>query len=270
VPLAGVIGWPIAHSRSPRLHGHWLGRHGIVGGFVPLAVAPEDLRLVLEAMPRMGFVGTSVTLPHKQAVAAHCRVIEPAARRIGAINMLTFTADGIHGANTDAPGFIAALAAGAGFRAHGLRAALIGTGGAARAIAVALADEGLAELRVVGRRPDATAEIAALFGAGGRSVAWSNRADALDGVDLLVQATSLGMTGKEPLDLPLDRLATTALVCDIVYSPRETALLATAAGRGNPTVDGVGMLLHQAVPAFARWFGVTPAVDAALLAAVLG
>ena len=264
--LAGVIGWPVSHSRSPRLHGHWLAALGIDGAYLPLPVRPGDLAIAVRGLQAAGFAGLNVTIPHKQAVMALCDHIDPAAARIGAVNTLVFGPGGVAGSNTDGIGFIANL------RAHGVNPAtgpalLLGAGGAARAIAAALLDAGV-PVSVCNRTPEHAEALAAAL-TGIRLVPWAKRAAALADQALLVNTTQLGMTGQPPLDLPLDGAATGLVVSDIVYAPLETPLLAAARARGLRTVSGIGMLLHQAVPGFAAWFGVTPRVDQALQDAVL-
>lgn len=266
--LAGVIGWPIAHSRSPRLHGHWLARYGIDGHYIPLQVAPEDFEATLALLPRIGFAGANVTLPHKETALALADAVTPLARRIGAANTLRFTEDGIEADNTDAHGFAQnILDALPGWQPR--RVALIGAGGASRAVIAALQDLGAEEIVLANRTRDRAEELAADFAPTVRVVDWQARAAMLEGCDTLVNATSLGMTGKPPLELDLSALPVTAVVSDLIYAPLETALLAAARARGNQGVDGLGMLLHQAAPGFERWFGVKPVVDAALRKAVL-
>lgn len=268
--LAGVIGWPISHSRSPRLHGFWLEAYGIDGAYLPLAVAPEKLETAVRGLQAAGFRGLNVTIPHKQAVMALCDRVEEDAERIGAVNTLVFADDEIHGSNSDGFGFIENLKAGAAehrfFDAPGL---LLGAGGAGRAVAVALLDAGLPELRISNRSPERAEQLAAELGDRVTPVPWAERALALDGLGLLVNSTSLGMSGQPPLELPLDALPSGAVVTDLVYTPLETALLAAARARGCPVVDGLGMLLHQARPGFEAWFGRAPAVTPALRDAVL-
>jgi shikimate dehydrogenase len=264
--VAGVIGWPVAHSRSPRLHGHWLATHGIDGAYVPLPVHPDGLAAAISGLRAAGFRGVNVTLPHKQAVMALCDRLEPSARRAGAVNTLVFDAQGIIGSNTDGTGFLANL------RAHGTEPAghalLLGAGGGARAIAAALLYAGVAV--TIANRTPAHAETLAQALPGVQTVPWEARHQALADKSLLVNTTQLGMTGQPPLEMSLDRAQPGLVVSDIVYAPLETPLLADARARGLATVGGVGMLLHQAVPGFAAWFGVTPVVDAALQRAVLG
>ena len=262
--LAGVIGHPVAHSRSPRLHGTWLERHGIDGAYLPLAIAPEDFAACVMALAKMGFAGANVTIPHKEAAFAVCDRVAESARRAGAVNTLVFTPTGIEGANTDGSGFLANL------RAHGVDPAagpalVLGAGGAARAIATALQDAGAA-VTLCNRSPARAAALARDFGLA--HIPWEARADALADHALVVNTTSLGMAGHEPLELDLARAAPGMAVADIVYVPLETPLLAAARARGLVAVEGLGMLLHQAVPGFAAWFGVTPVVDDALYRAV--
>jgi len=264
--LAGVIGWPISHSRSPRLHGFWLDELGIDGAYLPFAVRPERLAASLEALALLGFRGINVTLPHKERVLALCSEVTPSARRIGAVNTIRFGEDGaILGSNTDGFGFIENLrAALPSWRAAAGPAVLLGAGGAARALAVALAEAGAPEIRLANRTASRAARLVEELGPPLRLVEWDARGDALDGAALLVNSTVLGMAGQPALELDLARLPRHAVVNDIVYVPIETALLATARARGNPVVDGLGMLLHQARPGFAAWFEREPVVSTAL------
>jgi shikimate dehydrogenase len=269
--LAGVIGWPIAHSRSPRLHGFWLDRLGIDGAYLPFAVRPERVGESLRALALLGFRGVNVTLPHKEAALAASDEATPSARRIGAANMLTFDPDGrIAASNTDGYGFLENLRAGRpGWRAAAGPALLLGAGGAARAVAVALAEAGAPEIRIANRTEGRAARLVADLGSPLRLVAWQDRAAALADLALLVNTTSLGMAGQPALELDLKALPARALVNDIVYVPLETPLLAAARARGNAVVDGLGMLLHQARPGFAAWFGQEPQVTPELRAFVL-
>ena len=266
--LAGVIGDPVAHSRSPRLHGHWLKRYGIDGHYIPLHARPSDLTETLRLLPRLGFVGLNVTLPHKHAALALADRVTPLADRIGAANTLLFTETGIEADNTDAYGFTRnILDAQPGWMPGTV--ALIGAGGASRAVIVALIDSGATEIRLTNRTLARAEELTGDFGDRLTIVPWADRAAMLDGCDTLVNGTSMGMTGNPPLDLDLADLPRTSIVTDLVYTPLETPLLAAARARGNPCVDGLGMLLHQAAPGFERWFGTRPTVDAGLRAAVL-
>ncbi|GAB4260072.1 MAG: shikimate dehydrogenase [Pararhodobacter sp.] len=269
LPLSAVIGFPVAHSRSPRLHAHWLRRHGIDGHYIPLQVAPQDFAETLRLMPRMGFRGANVTIPHKQAALALADRATPLARRIGAANTLVFTETGLEADNTDAYGFaqnILDIAPDWTPR----RVAILGAGGACRAVLAALLDRGATEIRLSNRTEQRARELADDFGAAVTHVAWSDRNDMLDGCDTLVNTTALGMTGHPPLDIDLSALPSDAIVNDLVYAPLMTDLLLNAQTRGNRVVDGLGMLLHQAAPGFERWFGIRPIVDQDLRDAVLG
>lgn len=269
--LAGIMGWPVGHSLSPRLHGHWLRRYRIDGAYVPLAVTADNLEPALRALAALSFRGVNLTIPHKEAALALVDRRSPAAERIGAVNTVVVEADGtLSGDNTDGFGFIASLSESeAGWRAEAGPAVLLGAGGAARAIAVALLDAGVPEVRLLNRTPDRARRLAADLDGPIQAVPWTERSAALDGAALLVNTTSLGMAGEPPLVLSLDALPRAALVTDVVYAPLITPLLAVARARGNPVVDGLGMLLHQARPGFRTWFGVEPEVDAELRAVVL-
>jgi shikimate dehydrogenase len=263
--IAGIFGWPISHSRSPRLHGFWLQRHGIDGVYVPLAVAPDNFATAFRALPALGFRGVNLTLPHKEAALAACDEVDPQARRIGAVNTVVVDDRGrLVGSNTDAFGFIENLRRSSAWNAKSGPAVVLGAGGAARAIVVALLDAGVPELRLVNRTRGRAEALAAEFGRGVTVFEWEKRSGALDGAALLTNTTTLGMQGHPPLALDLARLPGDAVVNDIVYTPLQTPLLRDAAARGNPTVDGLGMLLYQAQPGFEKWFGVRPEVDDAL------
>ncbi|MBT4044165.1 MAG: shikimate dehydrogenase [Rhodospirillaceae bacterium] len=268
--LAGVAGWPIAHSRSPRLHNFWLQAYAIDGAYLPLAIKPEDFETAVRALPKLGFAGCNVTMPHKEAALRAVDRVDGVAQRIGAVNTIVVADDGsLDGSNTDAFGFLQALQEGAPEldMAQG-RAVLIGAGGAAKAIAVALLDAGVAEVQVLNRteaRAHALAEALADTGGTGVTVgAWADRAACLADAGLLVNSTTQGMQGQPALDLILDDLAPDAVVMDAVYTPLITPLLSSARARGNAIVDGLGMLLHQARPGFAAWFGREPVVNQAL------
>ena len=269
--VAGVIGWPVGHSLSPRLHGFWLEQHGVDGVLVPLPVRPEHLAEALRALPKLGFVGASVTVPHKETALELVDEAEPLARRVGAVNAIVVREGGrIVGRNTDVPGFLNALRDGAPeWRAAAGAAVVLGAGGAARAIAAALSMAGTVEIRVVNRTAARASALAKALGPPVRAVRWEKRAEALADAALLVNATTLGMTGGPALELDLAPLPAQAVVMDIVYTPLETALLARARARGLVAVDGLGMLLHQARPAFTAWFGVEPEITAELRAHVL-
>ncbi len=268
--IAGIFGWPVAHSRSPLLHGFWLDLHGIDGAYVPLAVAPEHFGQALRILPRLGFAGANVTVPHKEAALEVVDEADEVARRIGAVNTVVVGEDGgLHGSNSDAFGFIENLReAVPDWTAASGPAVVIGAGGAARAIAFALADGGAPEIRIVNRTAARSDALAGELGPAARTWPWADRAGSLNEAGLLVNTTKLGMRGEASLDLPLDALPREAVVTDAVYVPLETTLLAEAAERGNRVVDGLGMLLHQARPGFEAWFGVAPSVTDELRARV--
>lgn len=265
--LAGVIGWPIAHSRSPRLHGYWLERHGIDGAYMALAVAPADFPAAVRGLVAAGFAGANVTLPHKQSAFAICDTVDPTAHRAGAVNTLVFAEGRITGANTDGFGFVENLRAHAVDPAAG-PALILGAGGAARAIAAGLMDVGAA-VTLCSRNDDQAAALASDL-AGVAAIGWAHRGAALGDHALLVNATSGGMTGKAALDMDLSHAPPRMAVADIIYAPLETALMAEAAARGLAVVGGLGMLLHQGRPGFKAWFGVDPVVDQALELFVAG
>uniref|UniRef100_UPI0040470FA7 shikimate dehydrogenase n=1 Tax=Yoonia sp. TaxID=2212373 RepID=UPI0040470FA7 len=272
IPLAGVLGNPIAQSKSPKLHKHWLRKYGLPGDYVPIHVTDDNLEAVLRAMPKMGFVGANVTLPHKIAALQLADQVSDRATLIGAANTLTFRSDGtIYADNTDGYGFIANLRQNAPeWDPTAGPAAVFGAGGAARAIIVALADAGVSEILLSNRtRPKAEA-LRAEFGARIRVVDWVQVGNMLEQAVTVVNTTSLGMVGNAELRVPLDGLRKGTLVTDIVYSPLRTKLLQDADAAGCVTVDGLGMLLHQGVPGFERWFGVRPEVDDETRQAVLG
>ncbi len=269
--LAGVMGWPVAHSRSPRLHGFWLAQHDIDGAYLPLAVRPENLATALKALPALGFAGVNLTVPHKTAAMTLVDRVSDEARRIGAINTIVVGANGrLEGSNTDGYGFLAHLKSAAPkWRPKNGPAVVLGAGGAARAIVVALLDAGVGELRLVNRTQARAAAVAAEFGERVKAVKWRERGTALKDAGLLVNSTTLGMSGQPALAIDLTYLPREAVVYDIVYVPLETPLLAAARERGHVAVDGLGMLLHQALPGFAAWFGITPEVTPELREFVL-
>ncbi|MBL6951950.1 MAG: shikimate dehydrogenase [Alphaproteobacteria bacterium] len=264
--LAGVAGWPISHSRSPRLHNFWLQAYGIDGAYLPLAIKPEDFELAVRTLPKLGFAGCNVTMPHKEAALRAVDRVDVTARRIGAVNTIVVADDGsLDGSNTDAFGFLQALHEGAPALdvARG-RAVLIGAGGAAKAIAVALLDAGVSDLVVLNRTEARAHALVEALESGITVGAWTERAAYLADANLLVNSTTQGMQGQPALDLVLDDLAVDAVVMDAVYTPLTTPLLAAARARGNAIVDGLGMLLHQARPGFVAWYGHEPVVDQAL------
>ena len=272
IPLAGVIGHPIAHSKSPLLHKHWLRTHGLAGDYVPLHVSELDLETVLRSLPLMGFVGVNITIPHKVAVMDIVDHISDRAILIGAANTLIFRADGkIHADNTDGYGFIANLKQNApGWQANAGPAAVLGAGGAARAVITSLIEMGATEILLSNRtRPKADA-LKSEFGSKVHVIDWVQAGNMMEEATTVVNTTSLGMTGAAEFRVPLDGLRPGTVVTDLVYTPLRTRFLTEAQSAGCITVDGLGMLLHQAVPAFERWFGVRPEVDDATRAAVLG
>jgi shikimate dehydrogenase len=268
---ACVIGWPVEHSRSSLIHRYWLKQYGIDGAYEMEAVEPKDLARFLGSLAAHGYAGANVTLPHKEAALRLSAVADEAARAIGAANTLWLDRAGrLCAGNTDAYGFMTNLEAEAPDWNRGRRSVMVlGAGGAARAILHGLLGEGAARILLANRTRNRAEALAQAFGPSVHVVDWEDRHRALAGCGLLVNATSLGMTGKETLDIDLEALPDDAVVADIVYSPLETKLLAAARARGNRVVDGLGMLLHQAVPGFERWFGVRPEVTPALRAHVV-
>lgn len=271
IPLAGVIGSPVAHSRSPQLHTHWLKTLGIPGFYIPMDVAEADLETVLRTLPKMGFRGVNITVPHKEKVLGLADTVTDRATIIGAANTLVFRKDGqIQADNTDGYGFIENLRQNApGWQAEAGPAAVLGAGGAARAVIAALLDVGVPEV-LLSNRTRVRAEV--LQGQFGRRVTvidWVQAGNMLEEAVTVVNTTTLGMVGHPPLRVPLDGLRKGAVVTDLVYTPLQTRLLIEAEKMGCVTVDGLGMLLHQAMPGFERWFGIRPKVDPAARAAAL-
>ena len=260
--LAGVMGWPVMHSRSPLIHNFWFEQHGLVGRYVPLAIRPDGLGAALRALPALGFAGCNVTIPHKQAAMQIVDDVHDSARQIGAISCVTVRADGsLAGSNNDAFGFIRNLRQQQPqWRADAGPAVVVGAGGGARAILYGLLQEGVREIRLVNRSIERAHTLAQAFGAAVQVHPWGQRQAVLGGAALLVNTTSQGMVGQGTLDLALDQLPVTAIVADIVYIPLATPLLAAARARGNPTVSGLGMLLHQGPLAWKAWFGIEPEV----------
>ena len=282
--LAGVMGWPIAHSRSPTIHNYWIKQHGLNGAYVLLPTDPANLKDALTGLSALGFAGCNLTIPHKVMALALIDSmggnVHASARRIGAVNTIVVEADStLSGFNTDGFGYIQSLIdAKPDWRADAGPALVVGAGGAARAVVVSLAEQGAKDIRICNRTDshatDLATEFAADFvqnlGSTITAIPWAQRHDAVADVALLVNTTSQGMGSNPALDLNLAKLPVAALVSDIVYVPLETPLLAAAKARGNPTAGGLGMLLHQARPAFKAWFGVMPEVTTELLAAVKG
>jgi|SRR5579862_7196075 len=272
--LAGIMGWPVSHSRSPALHNFWLDEHGIDGAYVPLSVHPEHLGQALRALPALGFRGCNLTLPHKHMALALVDRVDPLARRIGAVNTVVVAADGsLEGSNTDVYGFRENLRDYApDWDPASGPAVVVGAGGAARAVVAALGEAGVAEIRLVNRTLSRAESIARDLGSRSTEISihpWDRRNSALRDAGLLVNTTSLGMTGEPALEIDLAALPLAAVVVDIVYVPLETPLLAAARRRGHRTVDGLGMLLHQGRPGFEAWFGTPVGVTRELRAAVL-
>jgi len=260
--LAGVMGWPVMHSRSPLLHNYWFRKHGLAGTYVPLAIAPDGLADALHALRPLGFAGCNLTIPHKQAAMSIVDEVDDVARRIGAISCVTVRSDGsLVGTNNDCFGFIEHLKQSyPDWRAEAGPAVVLGAGGGARAVAYALMQEGVREIRLINRTLDRAQRLAADFGAPLTALPWSDRNDALAGAGIIVNTTSQGMVGQAPLDIRLDAAPQTALAYDIVYVPLETPFLAAARQRGLSTLNGLGMLLHQGRPAWKGWFNVETAV----------
>ena len=262
IPLAGVIGHPIAHSKSPKLHGHWLKEHGLDGHYVPIDVAPENLEAVLRMMPKMGYVGANVTIPHKERALEIADQVTDRATLIGAANTLIFLEDGkILADNTDGYGFIQNLRNGApDWDPTAGAAVVLGAGGAARAVLASLLDVGVPEILLSNRTRARAEQLRDDFGARIKVIEWVQAGNVMEDGATVVNTTSLGMTGKPELRVPLDGLNAEAVVTDLVYTPLMTNFLETAQAKGCTTVDGLGMLLHQAVPGFERWFGPRPEV----------
>jgi shikimate dehydrogenase len=268
--IAGVLGWPVAHSRSPVIHNHWLAHYGIPGRYALFAVPPQKLEAAVRGIAALGLRGCNVTTPHKQAIFPLLDRVDDLARSIGAVNTVVVEKDGtLTGFNNDGNGFIQSLRdADPRWSPDCGPILVLGAGGAARAVVASLAAQGAKEIRVANRTWEKAREIADAIGPAVKVVRWEQREDALDGIALLANATSLGMAGKPPLDIRLDRLPKTALVGDLIYIPPETPLLAAARTRGNINVNGLGLLLNQARPAFAAWFGVMPEITPALRQAI--
>jgi shikimate dehydrogenase len=265
-----VIGWPIAHSRSPLIHGYWLKKYGIDGRYTKQPVRPDDVASFLRGLREQGLAGCNVTIPHKEAAFAAAAEKRPAAQAVGAANTLWFERDRLIADNTDSIGFMNHLRSSApGFVASGNAVAVLGAGGAARAVVHAVLEAGAAEVRIFNRTRDRADAVARHFGPRVKPHDWRDRVDRSRHVGLLINATSLGMQGLGDLDMPLMQLAQTCAVVDLVYVPLVTSLLAAAQARGLVAVDGLGMLLHQATPGFEKWFGVAPQVTEELRALVV-
>lgn len=269
--MAGVMGWPVAHSRSPTIHNHWIHQYGLQGAYGLFPVQPDRLEAAIRGLRALGLAGCNITIPHKVEAMQFMDVVDPLARRMGAINTIVVTPEGaLHGFNNDGFGYIQSLRdAKPDWSASAGPATVLGAGGAARAVVLSLLDQGATEIRLLNRTRGKAQALAAEFGASVQDYDWGERNEALSGIALLVNTTNQGMHGQPDLDIALDRLPTSALVSDAIYVPLETPLLQAARLRGNQTVNGLGMLLNQARPAFAAWFGVLPDITPDLQTAVL-
>lgn len=268
--LAGLIGWPVAQSRSPVIQNFWLNEHRIPGRYLPLPVVPEDLAGLLKGLPLLGFRGCNVTMPHKQAVMPLLARVDPSASRIGAVNTIVVQPDGsLRGFNNDGVGFVQSLRdASAGWRADAGPALILGSGGAARAVIVALLEAGARHIAVANRTAERAETMARAIDAKLTLIPWEQRHAAIADSALVVNATDRGMAGKPALEISLDRLPPESIVADLIYTPPATPFLQAAQARGNLTVNGLGLLLNQARLAFEAWFGVRPDITPALLQAV--
>ena len=264
------MGWPVGHSRSPGIHNYWIQKYGLRGSYVLLPVAPGTLPVALPGLAALGFRGCNVTIPHKVDAMALVHELDPMAKRMGALNTIVVQPDGsLKGFNNDGFGYIQSLLdAKPDWRADAGPITVLGAGGAARAVVLSLADRGAKEIRLLNRSDEKAQTLAAEFGAPVKALPWSERHEALADVALLVNTTNQGMHGNPALDLNLDKLPVSALVSDVIYVPLETPLLEAARLRGNATVNGLGMLLNQARPAFNAWFGVMPEVTPELRAMI--
>jgi shikimate dehydrogenase len=268
--LAGLMGWPVMHSRSPKLHNYWFETHGLAGTYVPLGIEPGKLEAALHALAPLGFAGCNLTIPHKETALAFVDEVDAMARRMGASSCIVVRRDGsLLATNNDGYGFIEGiLEADPGWRADAGPIVVIGAGGGSRAVVYSLAERGAREIRLFNRTFGRAEALAQEFGGPIKAMPWEDRHAALDGAAMVVNTTSQGMVGQPALELDLNKLPTRALVADIVYIPRETPLLAAARSRGNRTVNGLGMLLHQARPAWKAWFGIEPTVTPELRALI--
>jgi len=263
---AGVIGWPINHSLSPFIHNYWLNKYTIRGEYTPFAVKPSDFETFVLSLSASGTAGINVTLPHKESAYRLVNFADENARRIGAVNTIVFQSGGkLYGSNTDGYGFVENLRANApDWNAKSGPAVVLGSGGASRAIIASLQDEGISEIRLLNRTKGKAKSVKKALGNKIYVYDWNVRSDVLSDASILVNCTSLGMTGQPNLEIDLGKLPNDSLVYDIVYTPIETQLLLNAKKKGNVVIDGLGMLLHQARPGFAAWFGVSPEVTKSL------
>jgi shikimate dehydrogenase len=262
-----IIGHPVAHSRSPLIHGHWLAEHGLAGSYERVEVAPDNVPAFIARLRAGEFAGGNVTVPNKEIVLPLLDQASETARAMGAANTLWMESGQLHGDNTDAYGFLAHLdVCVPGWAARTKTALILGAGGAARAVTHGLAERGVRRILLVNRSPERAHELAAAFSDVVEAQPWQDIATLVNKSDIIVNTTSLGMRGQPPLEIDLSGLRPGTIVDDIVYVPLETPLLAEARARGGVPVDGLGMLLHQAVPGFERWFGIRPQVTAELRA----
>lgn len=268
--LAGVMGWPVMHSRSPALHGYLLKQQNLNGAYLPLAIEPERLAAALRALPALGFSGCNVTIPHKEAAMEIVDRVDDAARAIGAVSCVTVEDDDtLSGTNNDHFGYIEDIVeAMPDWRADAGPIVVIGAGGGARGVVYGLIKRGAGDIRLVNRTAERAEALKRDIGGPITVLPWEDRHEALAGAAMLVNTTSQGMVGNPPVDIDLASLPTDALVSDIVYIPPETPLLAAARQRGNRTVNGLGMLLHQARPAWRSWFGIDPEITPELRATI--
>ncbi len=269
--MAGVMGWPIAQSRSPILHNYWIDKYKLNGRYVPLAVHPERLADAIRGLPALGFRGCNLTMPHKQYAMTMVDRLTDTAKRIGAVNCIVVGDDGkMSGTNNDGNGYVFSVQEVAPqWKPSDGPIAILGGGGAARAVLVALLERGASEIRLINRTLDKAELLAKELGPAIKPIAWDRRNEAIGEVTLLINATNQGMTGNPPLEISLGRLSSSTLVSDLIYVPPETPFLSAAKARGNVTINGLGMLLHQARPAFEAWFGVMPEITPDLRAAVM-
>ena len=264
--LAAVMGWPVMHSRSPLMHNYWLDHMNLVGRYLPLAIEPGKLAPALRALHPLGFSGVNLTIPHKEDAITIVDEVDDVARAIGAISCVTVRSDGsLAATNNDWRGFIDNIRdEQPDWRADAGPAAVVGAGGGSRAVCYGLLRAGATDIRLINRTQARAEKLAAEIGGAISVLPWAARNEALDGVAMVVNTTSQGMVGQPPLELRLDALPRSALVADIIYTPLETPLLAAARTRGNRTVNGLGMLLHQGRPAWKLWFGLEPEVTSDL------
>jgi len=267
----GVVGWPVAHSLSPRLHGFWLRKYAIDGEYLAFEVKPENLEDFIKTLPEKEITGFNLTVPHKEIICPFLDDVDEIAQKIGAVNTVIIRDGKLYGTNTDGYGFLTNLKQNApDWSGNRGAAVILGAGGAARAAIVSLLDEGFPEIRLINRTRNRAEKRAEIYNDSRIVVCdWPDRSQKLSDAALLVNTTTLGMTGQPPLDIILSQLPKSAVVNDIVYNPLETDLLKQARLQGYQPVDGLGMLLHQAAPAFKAWFGQKPEVDQALRAHML-